>query len=51
MFAQNIYCGYTLKPPRRRGSHAYPQSLFWNKKKKKKEKKNKYTPVNPSFAL
>ena len=48
MFAQNIYCGYTLKLPRRGGSNEYQQSLFWNKKK---EKKNRYTPVNPSFAL
>ena len=46
MFAQNIYCGYTLKPPRRGGS-----IFVLEKKKKKKEKKNRYTPVNPSFAL
>ena len=38
MFAQNVYCGYTLKLPRRGGSNEYQQSLFWNKKKKRKEK-------------
>ena len=27
MFAQNIDCGYTLKPPRRGGSNEYPQSM------------------------
>ena len=28
IFAQNIYCGYTLEPPRQGGSNEYPQSLF-----------------------
>ena len=27
--AQNIYCGYSLEPPRRGGSNEYPQSMFW----------------------
>ena len=44
IFAQNIYCGYTLEPPRRGGSNEYPQSMFWSK-----NKKNRYTPANPSF--
>ena len=26
--AQNIDCGYSLEPPRRGGSNAYPQSMF-----------------------
>ena len=26
--AQNIYCGYSLEPPRRGGSNEYPQSMF-----------------------
>ena len=38
IFAQNIYCGYTLEPPRRGGSNEYPQSMFW-----RKNKKNRYT--------
>ena len=25
---QNIDCGYSLDPPRRGGSNAYPQSMF-----------------------
>ena len=25
---QNIYCGYSLEPPRRGGSNEYPQSMF-----------------------
>ena len=36
MFAQNIYCGYTLKPPRRGRSNEYQHSLFWNTHKKRK---------------
>ena len=44
IFAQNIYCGYTLEPPRRGGSNEYPQSMFWSK-----NKKNRYTPENPIF--
>ena len=27
--AQNIDCGYSLEPPRRGGSNAYPQSMFF----------------------
>ena len=26
--AQNIDCGYSLEPPRQRGSNEYPQSMF-----------------------
>ena len=26
---KNIYCGYSLEPPRRGGSNEYPQSVFW----------------------
>ena len=26
---KNIDCGYPLEPPRRCGSNAYPQSMFW----------------------
>ena len=44
--AQNIYCGYTLEPPRPGGSNEYPQSMFWSK-----NKKNRYTPAYPSFAV
>ena len=29
--AQNIDCGYTLEPPRRGGSNAYPQFAFKQK--------------------
>ena len=32
--AQNIYCGYSLEPPRRGGSNEYPQSMFSSKNKK-----------------
>ena len=46
IFAQNIYCGYTLEPPRRGGFNKYPQSMFWSK-----NKKNRYTPAYPSFAI
>ena len=28
IFAQNIYCGYTLEPPRRGGSNEYSQSML-----------------------
>ena len=28
VFAQNIDCGYTLKPPHGGGSNEYPQSMF-----------------------
>ena len=44
--AQNIYCGYTLEPPRRGGSNEYPQSMFWAK-----IRKIIYTPLNPSFTI
>ena len=44
IFAQNIYCGYTLEPPRQGGSNEYPQSMFWSK-----NKKNRYTPSHPRF--
>ena len=37
--SQNIICGYSLEPPQRGGSNAYPQSTFLAKKKKKKKKK------------
>ena len=33
--AQNIYCGYSLEPPRRGGSHEYQQSMFLSRNKKK----------------
>ena len=26
---KSIDCGYSLEPPRRGGSNAYPQSMFW----------------------
>ena len=26
---KNIYCGYSLEPPRRGGSNEYPQYMFW----------------------
>ena len=45
IFAQNIYCGYTLEPPWRGGSNEYQQSMFWSN-----NKKNRYTPTYPSFA-
>ena len=32
--AQNIYCGYSLEPPRRGGSNQYPQYMFLSKNKK-----------------
>ena len=28
IFAQNIDCGYSLKPPQRGGSNEKPQSMF-----------------------
>ena len=45
-FAQTIYCGYTLEPPRRGGSNECPQSMFWSK-----NKKNKYTIVYPILSI
>ena len=44
--AQNINCGYSLKPPRRGGSNEYPQSLFLSKIRKIMN-----THVNPSFTI
>ena len=32
--AQNIDCGYSLKPPRRGGFNEYPQSMFLSRNKK-----------------
>ena len=46
IFAQNIDCGYMLEPPRRGGSHEYPQSMFWSK-----NKTNRFTPAYPRFAI
>ena len=46
IFAENVYCGYTLEPPRRGGSNEYPQSMFWSK-----NKKNKYNLAYPSFTI
>ena len=28
LLIQNIYCGYSLEPPRRGGSNVYPQCMF-----------------------
>ena len=44
--AQNIDCGYSLEPPRRGGSNAYPQSMLLSR-----NKKIMYTPVNPIFTI
>ena len=44
---QNIYCGYSLEPPRRGGSNEYPQSMFLSRNKKN----NVYPPVHPSFTI
>ena len=33
--AQNIYCGYSLEPPRRGGSNEYPQYMSWAENWKK----------------
>ena len=44
--AQNIDCGYSLEPPRRGGSNAYPQSMFCAE-----IRKIMHTPVNPSFTI
>ena len=45
-FAQNIDCGYKLKPPRRDSSNEYPQSMFWIK-----NEKNWYTPETSFFTI
>ena len=42
--AQNIDCGYSLKPPRRGGSNEYPQSMFLIR-----NKKNNLYPCKPQF--
>ena len=42
--AQNIYCGYSLEPPRRGGSNKYPQSMFLSR-----NKKNNVYPCKPQF--
>ena len=44
--AQNIDCGYPLKPPRRGGSNGYPQSMFLAE-----IRKVMYIPINPSFTI
>ena len=46
IFAQNINCGYFLKPPQRGGSKEYPQSMFLSRNKKI----NIY-PSEPQFLL
>ena len=40
--AQNIYCGYSLEPPRRGGSNEYQQSMFLSRK-------NDVYPCKPQF--
>ena len=42
--AQNIYCWYSLEPPRRGGSNEYPQSMFLSR-----NKKNNVYPCKPQF--
>ena len=42
--AQNIYCGYSLEPPRRGGSNEYSQSMFLSR-----NKKNNIYPCKPQF--
>ena len=44
--AQNIDCGYSLKPSRRGGSNEYPQSMFLSR-----NKKTMYSRLNPSFTI
>ena len=41
---QNIDCGYSLEPPRRGGSNAYPQSMFLSR-----NMKNNVYPCKPQF--
>ena len=45
MSAQNIYCMYSLEPPRRGGSNEYPQSMFLSR-----NKKNNVYPYKPLFC-
>ena len=42
--AQNINCGYSLKPPRQGGYNEYPQSMFWAE-----IRKNNIYPCKPQF--
>ena len=44
--SHNIDYGYSLEPPRRSGSNAYPQSMYFSK-----IRKIMYTPLNPSFTI
>ena len=44
--AQNIVCGYLLKPPRRGGSNEYLQSMFLSRN----TKINVY-PYKPGFTV
>ena len=46
IFAWNRDCGYTLEPPHRGGSNAYPQSLFLAE-----IRKIMYTPADPIYYL
>ena len=41
--SKNVYCEYSLEPPRRGGSNEYPQSMFLSR-----NKKNVY-PCKPQF--
>ena len=41
---QNIYCGYSLEPPRQGGSNEYPQYMFLSR-----NKKNNVYPCKPQF--
>ena len=45
IFAQNRDCGYMLEPPQR-GTHEYPQFMFWSK-----NKKNWHTPAYSFFIV
>ena len=42
--AQNIYCGYSLEPPRQGGYNGYPQSMFLSR-----NKKNNVYPCKPQI--
>ena len=42
--AQNIYCWFSLEPPRRGGSNEYPQFMFLSR-----NKKNNVYPCKPKF--
>ena len=43
--AQNLYCGYSLEPPRQGGSNEYLQSMFLAE-----IRKIMYTPISSSFT-